>query len=467
MKSCKYLWLAAVAVMSAGMVSCNDDDPYFDEDNQSTPIKITQVYLEDAESVVPDRPVEFIRLGQTIRIEGSGFIGLKYIYINGHETYFNRTYVSDRSLVVSLSKNTPITDADPEVRNTIRLVKDGAECTYEITVRSATPTITSLSTTLPMPGEKVFAYGTGLQETTSVMLPGNVEVTEGIESDEEGEWFSFTMPSGLTESGSLLSTGANGQAKTPAYFNNTDCMILDFDGTGSLSAWEDNAVYEDDLVDDPAGTGRGKCAPVLPLRLFDDGGFIPASKSRASECWTNGSADDAFSNWARMAQFIDPETPTSEIAFQFELLIDGVWNTTGQIEICAINNYNLSGIGTDDDNAKCATAFFVPWIQDGEAVGATTDGKWMTVTIPLNQFGKYAAEDATFQTVLDDRAAAKYDNFGIGFANTDFTLDGLEVISSSFFGPAMYTDNWRIVPYETFTISDFPDEEEGEEGVEE
>ena len=52
------------------LTACSDDD-----DNQSATMTINKVFLEDtkAEDGNYDREVEFARLGQTLRIEGSGF----------------------------------------------------------------------------------------------------------------------------------------------------------------------------------------------------------------------------------------------------------------------------------------------------------------------------------------------------------------------------------------------------------
>ena len=68
------------------LTACSDDD-----DNQSATMTINKIFLEDTKAAdgVYDREVEFARLGQTLRIEGSGFSGLKKIYVNGFETYFN------------------------------------------------------------------------------------------------------------------------------------------------------------------------------------------------------------------------------------------------------------------------------------------------------------------------------------------------------------------------------------------
>jgi hypothetical protein len=464
MKSYKYIVGGALTVMAVSLSSCNADDEYFNEKYQSVAITIDKVYLEDADSDVPDREVTFARQGQMIRLEGSGFMGMKHVYINGYDTYFNRAYVSDNSMLVQINSKTPITDAKAEDRDVIRLVKDKTETSYSFTVRAASPTVTSISNTLPQAGETVIVYGTGLQETSSVVLPDGTEITEGLASDDvDGEWYSFTMPAGVTASGSLMSTGANGQSKSPAYFNNRDCMVLNFDGEGTQGYWSwtetGSMINADDLVDDPLNSGRGKCLQLVPDRLLETG--VSSGKPRVTECWTAGSGND-MDDWTRMTSCIPASTPLTEVALQFDIYVPEAWSGTGQIQISLINNYNLTGVGSGDDNSACMTAFYVPWIVDDVIVPFKTTG-WTTVTIPFSQMGKYAAliadteeTDPTFQTVIDDRNAATYSNFGIGFVNTDFTLNKIDYVSSLFNGPKIYIDNWRVVPCKSFTISDYP-----------
>lgn len=475
MKNIKYFWLLCLALLSVGFTACNDDDEYFDGKYQSTAIVIKQIYLEDYESSVPDRPVEYARLGQLIRVEGSGLYGMKKVYVNGYETYFNRAYVTNSSMLIQLNSKTPIIDAEPEVRDKIRFVKDGTETSFDFTIRAASPTITSINNTLPQAGERVIVYGEGLHETTKVTLPGGVEVTN-VESDNEGEWYAFTMPDGVTESGSIYSEGANGQAATPAYFNFKSCMILDFDGNGTQGSWgssnkDDDGnikagvsmVYPEDLVNDPANTNRGKCLQIVPERLIKEGG-ISSGKPRAMECWTAGN-DDTADDWSRMYKAgIPAETPASEVALQFDIYVPEVWTATGHIQISLINNFNIAGIGSDDDGSNNMVAFYVPWIQDGVVVPFATTA-WQTVTIPFSQFNKYATmikneEETTFKNVVEDRNSASYRNFGMGFANTDFTLGDVSVISTPF-ASRIYVDNWRIVPCKSVVISDYP--EDGEE----
>lgn len=480
MKNFKLYILPVMAMLSLGFASCNDDDEYFEEKYQDKPIKITQVYLEDYKSSVPDRPVEFARLSQMIRLEGEGLFGVKKVYINGYDTYFNRAYVTDNSLIISINRDTPVTNCDPEVRNTIRLVKDKTELIYEFLIRNGYSIIQAVNPTLPQPGETVTVSGAYLHETSKVTLPGGVEVTTGIENDPDGEWFTFVMPSGVTSGGALISESPNGVTQSPAYFNEKRGMLLDFDTEGQQGAWSwketgsmiSNKVEDGDIVADPIGSGRNNCVQIVPDRLLKDG--ISAGKPRATECHTVGDGNLEWENWARLADLIPPTTPVTEVAFQFDILCPEPWSNTGTLQVQLINNYNFAGFGSDDDGKNNLVCCIAPWLSMGTSgdIVPFQAQKWVTYTIPLSAFNKYATliadpESATptFQMVIDDRMAATYPNFGIGFVNTDFDYtnaagEKVSLKSTAFNGPKIYFDNWRIVPYKLFEPTDYEEPED-------
>ena len=77
------------------------------------------------------------------------------------------------------------------------------------------------------------------------------------------------------------------------------------------------------------------------------------------------------------------------------------------------------------------------------------------------------AQAPTFQMVIDDRNAATYPNFGVGFVNSDFDYtnaagEKVTLKSSVFTGPSVYFDNWRVVPYKAFVPSDYEEPEDEE-----
>ena len=463
MKTLKYMCMACIALSATGLASCSDDDGD-SYPNNSDPVVVKAIYLQDADGTVKDRAVDFARLGQTIRLEGTGFGGVRRVLVNGHDTYFNTSMVTNTNMVLQLLAKTPITDANPEVRDKIQFVKDNGTYSCDFTIRAASPSVTGISNSLPQPGEKVIVYGANLQETSRLTLPGDIVVTTDIESDEDGEWYSFIMPAECTQGGHIYSEGANGFAQTPDFFNQAAGLLLNFDGVGTQGYWSwsetGSMINNEDLVSDPLNSGRGTVCKIIPDRLLTDG--IVSGKARATECWTAGNGD-ASDDWTRFISdgLFTAADPLSEIAFQFDIYCPQPWAGTGQIEITIQNNISFNGYGSDETRSNTTQAYaWVPWLVDGAVVPFQTDG-WQTVTIQLSEFSKYAnmlsdGDTPVFQTVIDDRAAASYCNFGMGFVNTDITI-GETTIEAQRAQLPIYVDNWRLVPYKKVSISDFDD----------
>ncbi|MBQ6202784.1 MAG: hypothetical protein IJK46_01660 [Prevotella sp.] len=447
----KYILTLCLSIIALSFTACSDDD----NGSQSTPMTISQVYLENIDDPVnKDRPVDFARLGQLIRIEGSGFLGLKKILINGYETYFNNALMTDNNVWVTLNSKTPVEKASADVRNTITLVKDQTSLVYDFTIRAAAPSISSIDNTLPKAGETVTVYGSNLQETTKVTLPGGIEISSGIVNDEDGKFYSFVMPAGVTQSGFITSEGANGTAITPAYFNDFNCFITDFDGKGELGSW--SATYSsDNLVDDPLNTGRGK---VVCFTGFDAGSN--------SLLWATAGNDNANDDWgSRMFKFIPAETSAANVAIQFDVYVPENWMGSGQLEISLQNNLSNYGYGSgctkySSQYLNTATVW-VPWLNDdGTTTPFTTGPRWQTITIPMTAVGNYdpsEAPETTFQKICDDRNAGSYRNFLILFVNQDLEFSDDIVHKASAFTQKIYVDNLRVVNTTAFTVSDFND----------
>ena len=437
-----FLGILAITML---FISCDDDV-------EDGPININAVYLQDVNSTVQDRQVQFARLGQLIRIQGSGFTGLKKVYINGYDTFFNTVYVSDTSMNIRISGETPTTDAEESVRNTIRLVNDSYEAIFSFEIRAAAPSITNISNTLPNPGEEITVYGTGLIEVSKVIFPGDVEVTTGITYDEEdGEFFTVTVPEGVSdEGGSILIETPNGGAYSPAYFNFKSGLLLNFDGTGTLGEFG-NTITQDELQSAPIGEGnvsQGNYVYHGPT----EGETFSAGTNRNSEVFTAG--DESWRT--QFATTIPPTTPLDEVGFQFDVYVPEPWEGSGFIQILLINNFN-------GGEWNGAVYNYVPWIVDGEVEAFQTTG-WTTVTVPFTDFYSFSdGGDYTFEDVLAVREGATYKNFGFFFNNSDVLLSNVtggasdvEFLSSET-SVSVYTDNWRIVSLEVPPNSDFED----------
>ena len=479
MKTTRYFMTLCLTSLALVFTGCKSDD-----DASSAQMTIDKVFLENInDDVNKDREVTFARLGQLLRIQGSGFTGLKKILINGYDTYFNNALMTDNNVWVSLNGDTPVEKADESVRNTITLVKDGTQLIYPFTIRAAAPSISGIDNSLPKAGETVTVFGSNLQETTKITLPDGTEITSGITNDEDGKFYTFTVPASanLSVAGSITSEGANGTAVTPTYFNDFRCFVTDFDGKGELGSW--SATYSsDDLVDDPLNTGRGKVAMLVPNVKLDAGGLDAGSNALL---WATAGNDNANDDWARMFTVIPESTPVTDIALQFDIYCPEPWDLTGQLEFSLQNN--LSNYGWNSGCTKFSSqymntaAVWIPWLaDDGTHQAFTTGERWQTITLPLTKFGNYNAEtassdadkatanSATMQKVAIDRNSGSYRNFLFLFVNSDIVTEADVTPMLNYpakpFSQKIYIDNLRIVSIAAISVSDFNDES-GEDDV--
>ncbi|MDT0648643.1 glycan-binding surface protein [Autumnicola edwardsiae] len=447
-KSRGYISLVGMIIFGLLFTACSDDD----DAASGEPITIDAVYLEDVNSDVPDREVTFVRIGQLLRLEGSGFTGVRRAYINGYQTTINPVYVSDNSMLIRVSGDTPTIEAEEDVRNTIRLEKDNSETVIDFEIRAAAPSINDVSHTLPNAGEEVTVYGSGLIEVSKVVFPGDIEVTEGITFDEEdGEFFTVTVPEGVSdEGGSLYIESANGAAYSPAFFNVERGVVLNFDGMGELGEFG-NTIRQGQLKSEPIGEGNVSQGNYLPLRNDTIASFA-AGRNRVAEVFTSGNE-----NWrSQFTPFIPATTSLEDVAFQFDIYVPEPWVGSGYLKILLINNFNGGEWSGGVYN-------YVPWIVDGEAVPFETEG-WTTVTVPFTDFYLFNdGGDYTFEDLLQYRESATYKNFGIFFENSDFNLSDLPEYNDDVEFPSsetsvqVYTDNWRIVSLEAPIVTDFPE----------
>ncbi|MBQ5403504.1 MAG: hypothetical protein IIU11_03935, partial [Bacteroidales bacterium] len=313
----KILYTTAVSTLILGYSSCKDEDGSSYPEG-SGPVTVNKVYLLNIDDTTghKEREVEFARLGQTLRLDGSGFGGTLKLLVNGYETFFNSALVTDNNIIFSLSGTTPVADADESVRNKIQFVKSSGTYSYDFIIRAASPKITSISPSIPQSGETVKVSGYNLEEVSEVTLPGGVKVTDGIVNapeEETGEWFTFVMPEGVTESGAITISGANGTAISGAYFNDFSCFITDFDGKGELGSWG-QTFSSDDLADDPLNSGRGKVAVLIPGIGVSGAKYENGLNVKATgEYWATAGNDNANDDWTRMTSSIPAETPLENV----------------------------------------------------------------------------------------------------------------------------------------------------------
>lgn len=431
--------LAAVALLA----SCNDKETG-PVGNDLAPV-ITAIYLEDGQSSVPDRLVEFARLGQTIRLEGQNLRGVVKVYINGYDSAFNTTLMSEGSMVVNINTRVPVLDAAPEVKDKVRVVKyNGLETSFDFIIRASAPSITDVSHTLARAGEMITVRGTNLHGATEILFPGDIPSTEFISDDEDGEFCRVLVPAGITTSGSIKITGANGTAVSAPYFNFTQGILHNFDDimNNSWSSGMDNPIIEADVPPIPAdGTGpksQGR------YHTFNSTGAMKAPSEQ--RYWLN-------SNNLRVifGSALSPTTTTELCGIQMDIYVEGTWSS-GMIRFTMV----------DGSGSQSGCMVYRPILVNGARTpdAFVNPGEWFTITLPFGSGADFAGK--TLSDVIDAMAKAPYAQSGPWFDNQE-SDNGYELVEAT---QKIYFDNIRIVPLEAPVMSDYPDEDEQEPTVE-
>jgi hypothetical protein len=378
-------------------------------------------------------------LGQTVRLEGSGFTGIKQILVNGKVCTFNPVFVTTNNIIFQIPSTVPTTEAPDDVRNTIKLVKSESNTfVLPFEIRAAAPSITDVSHTMPQAGDEITITGKGLQGVTSVLFPGNIEAATFTSDDEEGTWVKVIVPAGITESGSITVISANGGAYSPAYFNYKEGLIQNFDGV-STQAYIDGDVSDDLDVVIPA-TGTGPKSQGIYRSLNKDGKTIAAAAGAnpVAKYWMNNKT-----KWPTILNSAIPVSAACEqVAVQMDIYFEGIWNS-GNIRFVIADGYG----------ATRYCMLYAPWESGGKRVEFESPKSWFTITLPFSNSSDYDGE--TFDKVLTSIADAKYDQGGPHLENC--TINEVESEPTNL---KVYFDNIRFVLLTTPAYSDFPDDDE-------
>lgn len=351
-----HLLLLSMMLIMTMMTSCNNDDV-----SGGAPV-ITEV--RNYEAAPNDTIVNKLVPGQWVVLKGSNLKNAVKIAFNGIAVDFNGGIFSDNYSVVQVPSVIAFPSIPEDQLNTIEVVTPNGSTIFNIDIVAGAPELTSISNENPTEGEVVTIFGTNLFLVNEVVFSGTT-ITD-YELSDTGTAISFVMPNIVT-SGSVSITTASGTVSTAFNVNSaTTEGFLNFDGIGSFS-W--GTGLSDSSTDFPGNHGN---YAVLNNPVLNAG-------------------DGTWWGWERSintnaGQWI-PETDLNlnldQFAVKFEINVPGNWNGTS---ILILKDYNWDFV-----------ARYEPWkISATKTANYTTDGKWMTVTIPLNEFrGKKDNIDGT------------------------------------------------------------------------
>lgn len=343
-----FLLAFSMTVIITLFTSCDNND---DVTSSGAPV-ITEIrnYAASPNDTLVDKIVP----GQWIVITGKNLANTIEILIDGVTVSFDPGLFSDTYAVVQVPSVIPFPSVPESEFNTIKYTTKGGHIVFPFNIVAGPPALASITNENPVEGEVVTIYGTNLFLISEISFGGTI-ITDYTTKDD-GTAISFVMPN-VTTSGPVSITTVSGTTSTTFNVNDlTTGMFCNFDGIGGL-AW---------------GTGTSNNSAEFP----GNHGYFAVLNNGV----LNGGAGDWWS-WERSinsnaGQWVSTEDLTldlDQLALKFEMNVPGDWNGTS---ILVLKDYNWTYV-----------ARYEPWkISETKTTNFTTDGNWVTVTIPLTEF---------------------------------------------------------------------------------
>ncbi|MBO6188646.1 MAG: hypothetical protein J6O23_09095 [Prevotella sp.] len=401
----------------------------------------------------------------TLALIGSNLRSVYEIWFNDKKAILNTSYITDNTLLVDVPKSVP-----RKVTDKIYLVtqaKDTVKVDFKVVIPA--PDIKTMTCEYAAIGDKVTFSGNYFVYDPNVPLTAFFTGTDGeqipvtIDESDVAEDFTsvdVTIPEGAGR-GPVTFTSIYGTAQSPFYYLDNRGMLFDFEdvadgGTGLFSqGWK----VRDRIEDEFSLTG---CRHYITIGdgvavMAEDGAWqdVPFRFDYWCGSWDTPQnittppgaalfnvAD--FSKWESMALKFEMNIPSSnawaaaamQVCFQpIEQVTLSGNPVAGYKEVGTANHAAFDGSGDKESKwgiGDWGRAFYRPWMTTGEF---HTDGKWITVTIPL--------ADLTLDK--DGKPASIGPKKATDFASlTLFLMGGGTGKECS---PLLRIDNIRVVPY--------------------
>ena len=391
------LFAVALAAVSAGFTSCEDEPDKY-EVAGGTP---TIDYVRPVDAASKDSLLTEASLNNTICIVGRNLRSVTKINFNDQAAVLNTSYMTDNTIIVTVPKNIPgkVTDKIYFITNN----KDTLDYDFKTVVPA--PTINGMSNEWAAPGEEVTIKGDYFLDYDDSHL--TIKVGDNYTIPYEDLKISlnsirFNMPEDMPKHEPITITTINGTTKAGFRYMDNRGMLFDFDtpwkeGGDVLgnNGWHNRTITSD-------GTSLSGNYMVLGETAmkangeWNDGNF-------SFEYWPGSWQDpETYSSRPRMQDLAD-FSDWKNMSLKFEMCIpkDNSWSAAPmQIYFGSVAQVSLGNAGVKDiygnvlaganntflkEQGKLARAIYMPW-QNTEDKLYNTEGKWVTVTIPLADF---------------------------------------------------------------------------------
>lgn len=398
--------LLLLGVASAfALYSCQEDDL----PNGGEPIIY---YVRNTDPAKSDSLYIGAPLGNLIAIVGDNLGGTRKITFNDQDADLNTNYITDKTILVTVPADAPITRNDLMVLT----FKDGSTYEYSFKVDISAPIVASMENEWVKEGETALIRGNYFFAPLTVKLADGTEVTPTAVKQTE---ISFVVPEGAPE-GPITVTTNFGVTKSAFYLHDSRNIILNYDDLTSTGSWRYGLFVEDEhSIDGKYMKFKG----VYNAGERNEGSDGPSTYE--SQFWAERSGRPE-------GNFLPGEP--GDYSLKFECKVIG-W-TQSHLNLC------WAPWGWKDSNQELwsnslnARAVWGPWEQKGGVFD--TKGKWITVEIPMTEF-KWAMGMANG---VVNYTEMKFDKKVTGSLSM-WVLSGPAASNSPF---EFYVDNVRIVP---------------------
>lgn len=391
------LFAVALATVSAGFTSCEDEPDKY-EVAGGTP---TIDYVRPVDAASKDSLLTGASLNNTICIVGRNLRSVTKINFNDQAAVLNTSYMTDNTIIVTVPKTIPgkVTDKIYFITNN----NDTLDYSFKTVVPA--PTINGMSNEWAAPGEEVTIKGDYFLDYDDSHL--TIKVGDNYTIPYEDLKISlnsirFNMPEDMPKHEPITITTINGTTKAGFRYMDNRGMLFDFDtpwkeGGEVLgnNGWHNRTITSD-------GTSLSGNYMVLgETAMGSDGKWNDGNFS--FEYWPGSWQDpETYSSRPRMQDLAD-FSDWKNMSLKFEMCIpkDNSWSAAPmQIYFGSVAQVSLGNAGVKDiygnvlaganntflkEQGKLARAICMPW-QNTEDKLYNTEGKWVTVTIPLANF---------------------------------------------------------------------------------
>ena len=446
------LFAMALVAAGAGFTSCEDEPDKY-EVAGGTP---TIDYVRPVDAASKDSLLTAASLNNTICIVGRNLRSVTKINFNDQAAVLNTSYMTDNTIIVTVPKAIP-----NEVSDKIYFITSKQDTVaYDFKTIVPAPTINSMSNEWAAAGEEVTIKGDYFLDYDNSHL--TIKVGENYTIPYEDLKISqnnirFNIPEDMPKHEPIYITTINGTTKAGFRYMDNRGMLFDFD-----TPWKEggdvlgNNGWHNRTITSDATSLSGNYMVLGETAMGSDGAWNDGNFS--FEYWPGSWQDpETYSSRPRMQDLAD-FSDWQNMSLKFEMCIpkDNSWSAAPmQIYFGSVTQVSNGAAGTKDiygnvlaganntffhDQGKLARALYMPW-QNTEDKLYNTEGKWVTVTIPLADF------------VYD------YDgNRGLSYSGVnDFSAFNIFVIKGSYndanvlptgvdCNPIIKIDNIRVVP---------------------